>query len=223
MGSPATAFACTTLLKRDLFGRVERGHWQGCEAVRRCWRQAPLAARPLAGWLAAREARALRRLPADPAWPRLLHRSRRQGLVRSWLAGAPLHEARPADPAFYSAARRLLVRLHRAGVAHNDTAKEPNWLVRPDGSPGLIDFQLASCSRRRGRCFRMLAREDLRHLLKHKRAYCPAHLTPRERALLADPSGPARWLRRWAKPLYTLVTRRWLGWRDDEGRGRPRP
>lgn len=220
--SPSLTFQPESLLKRDLFGCVERGRWAEQPAVRRRWDETPWATRPLARLLASREARMLARLPSAPDLPRLLQRSPR-ALVRSWLDGAPLHEAPPRDPAYYSAARRLLVRLHRAGITHNDTAKEPNWLVRTDGSPALIDFQLAAHSARRGRGFRLLAREDLRHLLKHKRSYCAEHLTPRERALLADPSGPARWLRRWAKPLYTLVTRRWLRWRDDEGRGRPRP
>ena len=39
--------------------------------------------------------------------------------------------------------------LHRLGVAHNDLAKEPNWLVA-GGRPFLIDFQLAKVSPRRG-------------------------------------------------------------------------
>ena len=46
-------------------------------------------------------------------------------------------------------ARRLLQRLHRGGLAHNDLAKEANWLVLDDGSPAIIDFQLASRGRAR--------------------------------------------------------------------------
>ena len=74
--------------------------------------------------------------------------------------------------------------MHRAGIVHNDTAKEPNWLVRPDGSPALVDFQLAMHFTGRGRLFRMLAREDLRHLLKHKRTYLPGELTARQRRII---------------------------------------
>ena len=62
--------------------------------------------------------------------------------------------------------------MHRLGVAHNDLAKEPNLLVTTEGQPALVDFQLATITHQRGRLFRMLAREDIRHLLKHKRTYC---------------------------------------------------
>src|SRR3546814_3416037 len=83
------------------------------------------------------------------------------------------------DLAYFRAARRLLQGLHRRGVAHNDLAKEANWLVLADGRPALIDFQLAVLGKPRSRWMRLLAREDLRHLLKHKRTYCPQSITPR--------------------------------------------
>jgi hypothetical protein len=56
--------------------------------------------------------------------------------------------------------------------------------VLADGRPALIDFQLAVRARPRSRWLRLLAREDLRHLLKHKRTYCREALTPVERRLL---------------------------------------
>lgn len=130
-----------------------------------------------------------------------------------------MHRARPAQPAYFQRALCLVARLHRRGVTHNDLAKEPNWLVTPQGHPALVDFQLASCWGRRGRCFRLQAREDLRHLLKHKRSYCPQSLTARERALLARPSLAARLWRWLFKPPYRLVTRGLLGWADREGAG----
>jgi len=191
--------------------------------VRRDWRRAALWVRPLARHLADREQRALRRLEGLPGLPR----SRGGGpgrRYRSWLPGRPLQEAAPRDPAWYGSALRLLAALHRRGVTHNDLAKEPNWLVLEDGSAALVDFQMASVFRRRGWRFRLQAREDLRHLLKHKRSYWPERLTPRDRRLLAAPSLPARLWRRTGKRLYLLVTRRWLGWADREGagdRGRP--
>src|SRR3546814_9488511 len=83
--------------------------------------------------------------------------------------------------AYFRAARRLLQGLHRRGVAHNDLAKEANWLVLADGRPAVIDFQLAVLGQLRSRWMRLLAREDLRHLLKHKRTYCPQSITPVDR------------------------------------------
>jgi hypothetical protein len=107
--------------------------------------------------------------------------------------------------------------MHRAGVAHNDLAKEANWLCTPRGGAGIVDFQLAYCPRRRGRVFRVLAREDLRHLYKHKRYYRPDGLTTRQRALLAHPSVLSMAWRRLFKPVYGFVTRRLLGWAEREG------
>src|SRR5262245_66493490 len=89
-------------------------------------------------------------------------------LTRTWLEGSAMQIARPRSPLYYCDARRLLVRVHRAGVVHNDAAKEPNWLVRSDDRAALVDFQLAGVFRKRGRLFRMLAREGLRYLLLQK-------------------------------------------------------
>lgn len=155
-------------------------------------------ARPLAAWLASREARVLRRLEGIPAVPALLHWNGDQ-LIRAYLFGHSMDSAPPHDPAYYRRALRLLRQIHRRGVAHNDLAKEPNWLVLPNGEPAVIDFQLAWCDPSRGRLFRLMAREDLRHLLKHKRTHCPTRLTGRQRRLLAQPALPARlwaWLYR---------------------------
>jgi hypothetical protein len=80
-----------------------------------------------------------------------------------------------------------------------------------------VDFQLAMVSVRRGRLFRALAREDLRHLLKHKRTYCPERQTARERRILATPALHSRIWMATGKPVYRFVTRRLLGWEDREG------
>jgi serine/threonine protein kinase len=111
----------------------------------------------------------------------------------------------------------MLRGLHRAGVVHNDLAKEPNILVTEDHEPAFIDFQLAGFSQRRGRIFRTLAYDDIRHLLKHKRTYCPDALTTREKRILMTPSLPARIWMKTGKPVYLFVTRRLLGWEDREG------
>jgi len=157
-------------------------------------------ARPASRWLARQEARALGALAGDAAFPALLAWDGRQ-LVRSAIPGLTMREARPRDPAYFRQALRVLARMHRRGVAHNDLAREPNWLVTPQGAPAIIDFQLAWCDPARGRLFRLMAREDLRHLLKHKRHYCPERLTGRQRRLLTEPTLPARAWRRTLHPL----------------------
>ena len=204
------------VLKSDVFGQVLLE--DGGRAVRRDTTTARVWLLPLARRLAGREARALRRLAGLADTPQLLSFDGRV-LRRSWVAGQPMQVARPSDPAYFRDALNLLRRLHRAGVAHNDLAKEPNWLVTPDGRPALVDFQLAVVSHRRGRLFRALAREDLRHLLKHKRSYCPERLTARQLRILATPAPHTRLWRATGKRIYTFVTRRLLGWADREGAG----
>ncbi|CTP91953.1 serine/threonine protein kinase [Xanthomonas translucens pv. poae] len=218
--------ASTQILKADSFGRIllvreADGHGQRV-FVRRDLTAAPWWLRLPAWWLARREALALRQLAGMAATPQL------RGwdgtfLDRSYLAGDAMYQRPPrGDLAYFRAARRLLQQVHRRGVAHNDLAKEANWLVLEDGSPALIDFQLAVRGAPRSRWMRLLAREDLRHLLKHKRMYCRHALTPVELRLLKRHS----WVRAlWfatGKPVYRFVTRRLLKWEDNEGQG-PKP
>jgi hypothetical protein len=206
-----------TLLKADVFGTITR---VGDTVVRdttaaRWW------AKPLARHLLKRERRALTRLASRAAvrgFPRILDSSGGR-LTRGWIEGAPMHLARPRDPAYFRAAARLLRRLHTARVIHNDLAKETNWLVTPDGLPALVDFQLAMTLARRGALARALGHDDLRHLLKHKRTYLPERLTAREKRILAKPSLFARAWMATGKRAYLFVTRKILRWQDREGAG----
>jgi predicted Ser/Thr protein kinase len=206
------------LLKSDLFGEVRQREGDAGVVVIRDTRGAATWLAWLARALARREARALRHLAGLPGTPRLLDFDGRV-LERDWLAGEPMQRARPGEAAYYREALALLRRLHRAGVTHNDLAKETNWLVTGEGRPALVDFQLAVVHGRRGRLFRTLAREDLRHLLKHKRTYRPEALTGRQRRILANPSVASRLWMKTGKRAYLFVTRRLLGWADREGAG----
>jgi hypothetical protein len=209
-------------LKADSFGRIALMRDADGLFVRRDLRFVPWWLRLPAWWLARREARALAAVAGLQAMPQLLRWDGRR-LDRSYLDGAAMYQRPPhGDLAYFRRARRLLQQLHRRGIAHNDLAKEANWLVLADGAPGIIDFQLAVQSNPRSRWMRLLAREDLRHLLKHKRTYCAHALTPVERRVLKRRS----WVREaWfatGKPVYRFVTRRLLKWEDNEGQG-PKP
>lgn len=209
-------------LKADNFGRIALMRDHEGLFVRRDLAHVPAWLRLPAWWLARREARALQCIDGLPATPRLLRWDGRK-LDRSYMEGAAMYQSPPhGDLAYFQRARRLLQQLHRRGLAHNDLAKEANWLVLVDGSPAIIDFQLAVRGAQRSRWMRLLAREDLRHLLKHKRTYCPQMLTPVERRVLKRHS----WVRQaWfatGKPVYRFITRRVLHWEDNEGMG-PKP
>ncbi|MEF2550546.1 serine/threonine protein kinase [Aurantimonas sp. A2-1-M11] len=218
----AAPFVVDTVLKRDVFGEISAGHMADAPETivtrRRVAGAAPWVRR-FAWHLAGREIRALQKLAPVDGTPKLLGVDS-NALYRSWIEGTPLHVARPkGNTAYFRDAKRLLRSLHRAGITHNDLAKPQNWLMTPDGKAALIDMQLATVFPRRTRLFRLLAREDLRHLLKHKRSFCREALTPAERRMLATKSLPARiWMASF-KPVYNLVTRGIFNWSDGEGTG----
>jgi hypothetical protein len=212
------------LLKRDVFSTVERGRFRDdageVDAVLRRLDQVPLWSYPLARHLFARERRALALARDLDVGPKLLWAGR-QALVRGFIDGVALHLAKPhGDLAYFRSAKLALRKLHRAGICHNDLAKEQNWLRGSDGRAYVTDFQLAACFKTRSRMFRIAAYEDLRHLLKHKRSYAPQALTPMERKILARKSFVASiWLKT-GKKVYQAITRGLFNFTDREGGGR---
>jgi hypothetical protein len=210
------------VLKRDLFSTVERGRWRTdsaeVDAVLRRIDGVPWFTRLIARHLFNREAKALALAPPGIAPPLLYKNS--DVLVRGFIGGVPLHVAEPkGDLGYFRSAKQILRALHRAGICHNDLAKRQNWLRKPDGSAALTDFQLAAHFRRRSKLFRVLAYEDLRHLLKHKRTYVPDALTTRERKVLARKSLITRVWMASGKRVYYAITRGLFNFADREGAG----
>src|SRR3981189_2387063 len=212
------------LLKRDGFSPVERGRFRNDEgevdAVLRRLDSVPwwsyIAARHLFG----RERRALALARDLHVGPELLWAGR-QALVRGFINGVALHLAKPSgDAAYFRSAKQALRKLHRAGICHNDLATEQNWLRGRDGRAYVTDFQLAACFQARSRLFRIAAYEDLRHLLKHKRSYAPAALTPMERKVLARKSFVASLWLKTGKNVYQAITRGLFNFTGREGGGR---
>ncbi len=219
----AGRWTTTVVLKSDLFSTVERGRFLTpsgeMEAVLRRIDRVPRWSSMVARHLFAREKRALAAAGDLGVAPRLLFAGR-QVLVRAWIDGVALQIAKPyGDRAFFRSAKAALRKLHRAGICHNDLSKQQNWLRGHDGRAYLMDFQLASCFSRRSRWFRLLAYEDLRHLLKHKHRYLLEEFTPAEWKLRSRKSRLAEaWLLT-GKRLYHWVTRGFFGFVDQEGGG----
>src|ERR1700726_4284873 len=198
------------VLKRDVFSTVERGRFQtdrgDVDAVLRRLDQVPWWSRGLAVLLFRRESRALATAGQLGIAPPLLFAGRR-ALVRGWIDGVPLHIAKPhGDAGYFRSAKAALRTLHRAGISHNDLAKEQNWLYA-NGRAYLTDFQLAARFRRRSPLFRIACYEDLRHLLKHKRRYAPEALSAAERRVLARKSLFTRVWMATGKHVYQWLTR----------------
>ena len=217
-------FTVDTVLKRDIFSTIERGTWHDAQgrdfpAVRRRYDDVKWWVKPLARHFARREARALRR--AEGSGHTVPVYALEEGyLVRGFVDGIPLQIARPyGDAAFFRSARQGLREVHRRRIAHNDLAKPQNWLYAADGRAVLMDFQLAFCFERRSKIFRIAAYEDIRHLLKQKRSFCPEALTPSEKRILGRKSLFNRIWMSTGKRVYNFVTRRLLNYHDTEGRG----
>ncbi|HEX2653873.1 MAG TPA: serine/threonine protein kinase [Xanthobacteraceae bacterium] len=216
-------WSSTVVLKRDVFSTIERGFFSGpngkIDAVLRRIDHVPWWTQLIARHFLRREARALQKVGKLGVAPSLLFQGRRV-LVRGFIDGVALHIARPVgDLAYFRSAKQALRALHRAGLSHNDLAKEQNWLRSPDGRAFLTDFQLAFCYKKRSALFRIAAYEDLRHLLKHKRSYVPDALTPAERKVLSRKSLPTRIWMATGKRVYIWITRGVIGFTDREGGG----
>jgi hypothetical protein len=213
------------VLKRDVFSTIERGRFRTeggeVDAVLRRLDEVPWWNRALAAVLFRRERRALELAGPLGVAPPLLFGGETT-LVRGWIIGVPLHIAKPqGDAGYFRSAKAALRALHRAGITHNDLAKEQNWLYVQDGAQAhavLTDFQLAMHFRRRGLLYRIARHDDLRHLLKHKRRYAPEALTASERRVLAHKSIVNRVWMTTGKKVYYAITRG-LNFTDREGRG----
>src|SRR5882724_8613280 len=143
------------LLKRDVFSTVERGRFRTqdgeVDAVLRRLDSVPWWSFIPARHLFARERHALALARDLHVGPELLWAGR-QALVRGFIDGVALHLAKPTgDVAYFRSAKLALRKLHRAGICHNDLAKEQNWLRGSDGRAYVTDFQLAACFKTRGR------------------------------------------------------------------------
>jgi hypothetical protein len=218
-----TRWRGTVVLKRDVFSTVERGFFMTpdgeVEAVLRRIDQVPWWSSVIARALFARE-RKLLRIAGDLGVAAHLHYGGRSVLVRGWIDGVALQVAKPFGEAeFFRSAKIGLCKLRRAGICHNDLSKQQNWLRGPDGRAYFTDFQLAMHFPRRGLVYRVLAYEDLRHLLKHKHRYMDGVLTPTEQRMRARKSLFTRAWMASGKRLYEAVTRGLLHYRDTEGGG----
>lgn len=218
-------------LKRDGLGaiwRVDLGIEGAC--VVRDWRAAPLPMQPLARLLAQRESRALEFLSdhrrAGVGWPSVttvagaLIGRRGELLGRSFLDGTPLVDAERVALNYFDRLEELVKELHTAGVCHNDLHKEQNVLVRQNGQPALIDFQLASVHREESRAFRSRRADDLRHVGKMRARYERAGRPMTDGAPRRKRGGLSWVWRKTGKPLYNGLIHGLLGKPEGE-RGRP--
>ena len=215
-----TTYGLLRTVKHDFFAatafyRDEAGN----TVVLKISRTAEFAGLPLL-WLGRmlcrREMRFYSRLADLPGVPRLLGTVGPTGFVHAFVPGRPLERDVPVRDGFFDELVRLLGELHRRGIAYVDTNKPQNILLGDDGRPHLIDFQISWDGkeldlpglRGLGRwVLRRLQREDLYHVLKHKRRMRPDEMTAEETERAKRTSALIRLHRFVFKPYFALRRR----------------
>ena len=125
-----------------------------------------------------------------------------------------------ASDGYFRSAKAALRKLHRAGISHNDLAKEQNWLRGTDGRAYLTDFQLAALFRRRDAA---VPHRGLRGSAPPAQAQAPlrAGCAHRRRAARAGAARACRPASGWrpARRSIIWITRDVLRFTDREGGG----
>jgi RIO-like serine/threonine protein kinase len=92
-----------------------------------------------------RESSALHRMEGIDGVPADVQKNRAFSLHYRYMEGITLatymgkHGALPR--AYFEAAEKLLAQIHERNLVHLDLRRGENWIVAPDGKPGIIDFQ----------------------------------------------------------------------------------
>ncbi len=153
---------------------------EGALRIVKLHRRSPVFGLPL-GWLGRRTASNERRLLEHlaglrgiPALVGPVCDSKGQVLLnavaREYVAGHPLGNREPVSDTFFHDLNRLLDEMHQRRTVYVDLHKRENIIVTDRGEPCLIDFQISLTWPdwlHSGPIFRILARSDQYHLMKH--------------------------------------------------------
>jgi hypothetical protein len=163
-------------------------------------------------YMARREYNLYARVDGVPGVPRLTGRAGNNGFLHEFVPGETLYDRRDVDVAFFDRLRACVEAIHDRGVAYVDLAKRENIIVGDDRRPYLIDFQIglarAACrwcplTWLYNRVVARMMREDLAHVLKHKRKVIWDLCTEEERQVSYRRSF-------WRKLHMSLFRKPWL-------------
>ncbi|MGL6110020.1 MAG: hypothetical protein ACRC2B_07965 [Rubrivivax sp.] len=151
-GRAQLAMAERELLRDGRFAnaRVERLRIDGVDWIFKDFASRGFVVRHTIGrFLLGREVRALRRLEGIPGIPSLAFRVDAFAMAARFVPGRTLArvDAAQVSTAYLVALESLLRQVHAHGLVHLDTRGGGNLLMRPDGAPGIIDFQAALSTR----------------------------------------------------------------------------
>ncbi len=212
-------FEIISILKEDVFGSVSHVGLNGNTFICRNYSQARnVFTRAVAYILAKREAEILKEASAIGASrvPKLLYFG--NGILcRTYIPGKSLRVHQNPDESFYTEAHQLLEELHNLGIVHNDLQKPENWLVTESGGAAIIDFQLAVAFKNpRNRLLAIGKREDIRHLYKNKKRFCPDRLNDEELLIINSKHPVNKVFMDYFKPVYDFITRKVLRYSDHD-------
>jgi hypothetical protein len=134
-------------------------------------------------WLCRREIRFYEGLSDLPNIPAALGTWGETGFIHEYVPGLPLTRETAVPDGFFEQLTGLFGELHRRHIAYVDANKPQNILLGEDGLPHLIDFQISWDLRELGNTalnrwwLSKLQREDLAHVLKHKKRLRPDEMT----------------------------------------------
>lgn len=167
----------------------------------------------LARWMREHEAAIYRSLEGLEGVPSYVGMIGEAGYAIEYIDAAPLDHLESPPEGFFDRLLKLMQQIHSRGVSYTDANKRSNILVRPDGRPALVDYQISFRRRddwpwplrniSRG-IFAYVAERDIYHLLKHKRRMAPQDLKAEEEELSYRRGGLHRLHRKLSKSWRRL-------------------
>jgi serine/threonine protein kinase len=143
-----------------------------------------------------------------PNVPKVLGAVGTTGFIHEYAKGEPLSRERPVPDGFFDKLLALMHELHTRGIAYVDANKPQNILLGEDGLPHLIDFQISWDGQEIGSNFvsrallRRMHRDDIYHVLKHKRRLRPDELSEAEHQIVTRRPAIIRIHRFLTKPYF---------------------
>jgi len=201
----ALASAERQLLRDGRFAnaRVERVRIGGADWIFKDFGSRRLFVRQTVGrLLLGREVRALRRLQGIDGIPSDAFRVDAFSMAARFVPGRALATVKAGGVGtdYLLALEALLRQVHARGLVHLDTRGGGNLLIRPDGRPGIIDFQAALSTRWMPRLLRRWLEDiDLSGVYKKWLLWQPETLGAERRAHLDRLN---RWRRLWVLRGY---------------------
>lgn len=158
-------------------------------------------------YLVSREYAAHERLEGIDGIPEALPLSTPYAFAHIYVEGEPAPQVpERLTKEFFDRLTEVVRAIHRRAAAHGDLKRLENIIVRPDGSPAIVDFSAAIISGSNPLSPVLLAYiqdDDLRAIAKLKHRHAPHLLTDADRQLLSSRSRAEevwRWMREYLRP-----------------------